>query len=305
MSPTARTPKSSILAALHLTELYDSERGRPEICIGLVDGPVQAHHPSLTAASLVALRPGALDPSPEPSEASRHGTLVAGVLTGRRDGPALALCPGCTVLVRPVFTTQSLDVSGDDVAAALDECLAAGAAVVNVSLSSTRPSTRAERTLRLAVDAAARRGVTVVAACGNHGMTGSWELTRHPAVIPVVASDLRGRPLASANVGRSQGRRGVSAPGERVPSLDPDGGVGAGSGSSVATAIVAGVVALLRSRYRDAKPETLRWAMTCGRRGAVVPPMLDVRATVERLGAGSDGGSRPQSGPLTLFPRRA
>jgi subtilisin family serine protease len=48
------------------------------------------------------------------------------------------------------------------VAAAIDECIAAGARVLNLSAAMSSPSTRDEQELRDALDYAARRGVLMV-----------------------------------------------------------------------------------------------------------------------------------------------
>ena len=50
----------------------------------------------------------------------------------------------------------------------------------------------------------------MVAAAGNQGTLGSSAITRHPWVIPVVACDLRGRPMNESNLGSSIGRRGLT-----------------------------------------------------------------------------------------------
>jgi len=36
--------------------------------------------------------------------ACSHGTLVAGVLSARRDSLHPGICPGCTLVVRPIFS---------------------------------------------------------------------------------------------------------------------------------------------------------------------------------------------------------
>ena len=50
-------------------------------------------------------------------------------------------------------------------------------------------------------------------------------ITRHPWVIPVVACDLRGRPIGYSNFGNAIGRRGLCAPGHGITSLGADGEV--------------------------------------------------------------------------------
>lgn len=87
-----------------LTSLMQRTRGRAEIVIGLIDGPVAINHPDLISDNIHEI------PSSLPgiclqanSAACQHGTFVAAILSARRGSPALAICPGCTLLVRPIF----------------------------------------------------------------------------------------------------------------------------------------------------------------------------------------------------------
>src|SRR5207248_8661846 len=121
-----------------------------------------------------------------------------------------------------------------ELAAAIVDCVEAGARVVNLSLALAQHSTRNEQTLEEALDYATQRGVLVVAAAGNQGTVGSSAITRHPWVIPVVACDLQGRPISGSNLGSSIGRRGLTAPAENIVSLGTDGKPQIAGGKSAA-----------------------------------------------------------------------
>ena len=136
-----------------------------------------------------------------------------------------------------------------------------------------------------------RWGVLVVAAAGNQGTLGGSAITRHPWVIPVVACDLRGRPLLSTNLGRSIGRRGLSAPGEHITSLGAEGELLTLSGTSAAAPFVTGAIALLWSALPHASARAVYGAITqaaAPRRTTVVPPRLDAWAAYQRLRQGYD-----------------
>ena len=66
----------------------------------------------------------------------------------------------------------------NELAAAIIECIDAGARVVNLSLGLAGPSTREEQYLAEALHHAVSRSVIVVAAAGNQGTIGSSALTR-------------------------------------------------------------------------------------------------------------------------------
>jgi subtilisin family serine protease len=272
------------LDLVRLTALMERGQGRPEIIIGLIDGPV-IDHPDLTAGHIREM-PGKLGSACARSDsaACQHGTFVAGILSARRGSPAPAICPDCTLLLRPIFS-EATPANGDmpsakpeELAEAIIDCLDNGAHVLNISAAIAQPSSKSERALEEALDEAAKRGVIVVAAAGNQGTLGSTAITSHPWVIPVVAYDLADRPLGQSNLGGSIGRRGLGAPGERITSLGAAGGPLTSGGTSAAAPFVTGAIALLWSEFPDVSAGAMKLAVTgtlLVRRTTVVPPLLD------------------------------
>jgi subtilisin family serine protease len=273
------------LELVRLAPLMERTRGRPEIVVALIDGPVAPGIPALPTERF-RVAPGVANAgcaAPD-SVACAHGTFVAAMFAAEPSSPAPAICPGCTLLLRPIFTegTAGADwmpsASPEELAEALTACVEAGARVVNLSLGITRSSARGERALGMALDVAARRGAVVVVAAGNQGLVGASPLTRHPWVIPVSACDLSGAPLGFTNLGSSIGRRGLAAPGVGVTSLGPDGQPTVAAGTSIAAPFVAGTTALLWSERPDAPSAAIKEAILrphAGRRPGIVPPLLD------------------------------
>jgi subtilisin family serine protease len=136
-------------------ELMERTEGPPEIRIGLIVGSVLTRHPELASGSSQEV------PSKVPgtcvsgsSYSCGHSTLVAGVLAAKRGGVASAIYPGCTLLVRPIFS-ESRNSSADPVpsanavelSAALVACINAGARIVNLSLGRALFCSGSERNL--------------------------------------------------------------------------------------------------------------------------------------------------------------
>jgi subtilisin family serine protease len=277
------------LTLVNLPPLMALGTGSARVALGLVDGPVALDHPDLASGNIREVRPGAGSGcARRESVACRHGTFVAGILAAMRGSRAPAICPDCTLLVRPIFsegataTTLIPSATPEALAAAIVDCVDAGARIVNTSAALAQlPTARGERELERALDHAAARGVIVVAASGNQGQMGSTAITRHPAVIAASACDRFGRPIAESNHGRSIGQRGLRAPGEAVTSLSTAGDVVASGGTSVAAPFVTGALALAWSQCPRATADQVRLAVMVAhspRPAAVVPPLLNAWA---------------------------
>jgi subtilisin family serine protease len=171
-----------------------------------------------------------------------------------------------------------------ELAAAILECIKAGARVINLSLALAQPSTKGEHALEEALTLALRRGMLIIAAAGNQGTLRSSAITRHPWIIPVVARDLLGRPINESNLGSSIGTRGLSAPGDSITSLGSEGQSLTLGGTSVAVPFVTGAIALLWSEFPAATAAQMKLALMPGpRRASVVPPLLDAEAAFQVL----------------------
>ncbi len=281
------------LNLVKLTALMERTSGCANVKVGLVDGPVATRHPDLAAAHLREIRSddGATCTRPG-SAACVHGTFVAGILFGKRNSSAPAICPDCTVVIRPIFaeattgSEQMPTAEPEALATAIVDCIDAGARVINLSLAVAQPSANGDRAIEHAIGLAVRRGVLIVAASGNQGTIGSSAITRHPWVIPVVACDLMGRPMNQSNIGGSIGRRGLLAPGYGITSIGAEGQPLTLAGTSVSAPFVTGAIALLWSVFADATALQIKFAVSAAssvRRASVVPPLLDAGTAYRSL----------------------
>jgi subtilisin family serine protease len=278
-----------------LTPLMLRMSGSAAVTIGLIDGPVAINHPELAGEHIRDIAGNGSGACTQAnSTACVHGTFVAGILSANRGSAAPAICPECTLLVRPIFA-ESTKSNGEmpsarpeELAQAILDCLDAGARVLNVSAAVAQPSTKSERAIAEALDQAAKRGVIVIVAAGNQGTLGSTAVTRHPWVIPVAGYDLQGRPMNHSNLGSSIGRRGLGAPGDAITSLGAEGKPLTLGGTSAAAPFVTGAIALLWSLFPQATPARIKLAISqaySGRRTSVVPPLLDAWRSYQHLAA--------------------
>src|SRR5207244_194440 len=134
-----------------------------------------------------------------------------------------------------------------------------GAEVINMSLGGTV----ATRSMRQAIAAAVSHNVVVVASAGNGGKAGSgFTPYSYPAsftgVISVAAVSASGQRASFSDRNSSVV---ISAPGVGVVGDGPGGGYLRGSGTSPASALVAGVAALIRSKYPRLSPALVTQAI--------------------------------------------
>lgn len=281
---------------VQLRQIMERTEGKRRIVVGLIDGPVALNHPDLAGANIREIQGKAKGACTRSDTlACGHGTFVAGILCARRGSGAPAICPGCTLLLRPIFD-DSIDSNGhgrnakpEELAEAVIESVCMGAHVINLSAALLWPSLKSEQRIQEALNYAARRGTLIVAAAGNQGAVGSSAITRHPWVIPVAACDLRGRLLDESNLGNSIGRRGLTAPGQAIVSLGTSAGARTFSGTSAAAPFVTGAIALLLSEFVDADPADVKLAVSnagIGKRGSIGPPLLNAWMAYQILASG-------------------
>jgi thermitase len=168
-----------------------------------------------------------------------HGTNVAGII--------LQIAPRAKILPLRVLGT---DGSGDvtRVAAAINYAVNKGAQVINLSLGSEDKSA----VVQSAIDAAAKKGVIVIASSGN---TGDRNVTfpasdayadRTAGLYSISVGSVNASDLKStfSTYGDTKKPLEIVAPGELVYAPAPDNRMAAWSGTSMAAPMVSGALAL-------------------------------------------------------------
>ena len=186
-----------------------------------------------------------------------HGTAMAGLIAahGRGDrAGALGIAPAARILpVRGKLNSEGGDT--DSLTAGIDYAVAHGADVISISAVAVRTAG-----LERAVNSALQADVVMVAAAGNRpedfhvGYPASQD-----GVIAVGGVDRTGKHSAVSVTGPEID---VAAPGVDIYSTSYGGRYSKGTGTSSATAIVAGAAALIRSKYPDLPAQEVAHRLT-------------------------------------------
>ncbi len=285
----ARADELPLWQQIGVPAAWRISRGK-HVLVGVLDTGVNPDAPDLTGQVIVGpdFTRGADPPGYHPPHL--HGTYIASIIAGHGSGAGrrqgiVGVAPEARVLsVRVILDDNEpgfavyqdhsnfYDAVGDGIRYAVSR----GVQVINMSLGTQVDSSN----MRSAIAYAVSHGVVVVSSAGNSGHAGS-ALTpySYPASTPgVISVAALGPDVTRAYFSNQNSAVVLAAPGVRVPGDGPHGSYILGSGTSPASALVAGVAALIRSRYPK------------------LPPALVVQALVSSTSHRPAGGYSPAIG---------
>lgn len=249
------------LQRVNLDELWARSTGKG-VQVAVIDTGVDVKNPQLTKAVDVSRGKNLLpDENRKGEKIDRgnksgttdtvgHGTRVAGIIAARpaKGTGFVGLAPDATII--PIKQNDAEgDGTADSLAQAITYAVQAGADVINISQDTAEALDPKTTKLKDAVDYALNRKVVVVASAGNDGLGGNVKVT-YPAsyegVLAVAASDRNNERAAFSQSGDFVG---VAAPGVDMISTVPGNGHCSDNGTSFSAPYVAGVAALLKSKY--------------------------------------------------------
>jgi hypothetical protein len=244
--PAYQNSQATYLQTVNLPAAWDETTGSDDAVVAVLDSGVDAQHPDLSGR-LVAGR-NVVARNDDTADRRGHGTAMAGILGAVANNGVGVAGVTWAAKIMPVTVSKPSGVATDgDVASGIVWAADHDADVISISLSAP---IKKNDVLQKAVDYATARDVLVVAAAGNH----SSDVPEYPGasrgVLAVGATDASGHRADFSNFGRWVD---VNAPG--VDLLTTKAGSSdfwTVSGTSAATALVAGVAALLRTAHRQA-----------------------------------------------------
>lgn len=229
-------------------------RGNKNVIVAVIDTGIDYKHQAL-APNMVPgydFRNNDADPMDETSAQNPgHGTHCAGVVgaTGLIDGGIVGMAANVSMMpIRFLGADGSGDLDGG--IRSIDFAIEKGAQVISASWGATVQASQAQALIE-AVKRADDKGVIFVAAAANDGRNNDTTSVYpanagFPNTIAVAASNPADGKPSWSNYGKANVH--VSSPGENIMSTLPKDKYGNLSGTSMATPLVAGLVAFLKAQ---------------------------------------------------------
>ena len=230
------------------------------VTIAMIDGTVDTSAPELAGANITVKTPCEYEAA---KSTKTHATVVASVLVSKNYGVA----PDATLIAysmpskgEKLSDKCKQDASGFNATslANIQMAMNDGAQIISISSSDTNHNVRA---LKWAIARAMARGVIIVGPMGNDAKDendasyGWWSGT-----VGVSAIDASGQLASYSSWGQGVVAAGIGGP---VKARDYEaGGVKDMQGTSFSTPIVAGQIALARSRWPQATPNQILQSVT-------------------------------------------
>jgi subtilisin family serine protease len=262
------------------------------VTVCVVDTGIDILHPDFSHLRLVAWK-DLVNLRPDPYDDKGHGTAMAGLIIA--DGSIRGVAPKASIIAVKVLDQIGLG-SPQNVADGIRFCVdpfgtgKGGADIISLSLGSNSVNFF-DQTVYDAVTWATARGVFVIVAAGNNGGAPDnvdvATAGQVPLAISVGAVDSSGVRASFTSIGASLNRTDpnmkpeIAAPGVQLVSTAPGAHYVTVTGTSPATAIVAGVIALIL----QARPAL--------RQGATVGNVLIVKTAMMLAASKAQGQVSP------------
>lgn len=213
------------------------------ITVAVIDSGVDASHPDLVGSVLPGTDLTHEGPGDGRRDTDGHGTKMASLIAAH--GRVRGVAPEAKILAVRAGTGSGTSTS--NVALGIRWAVAQKAKVISIATGNDVD----DQLTRQEIQAALAADTVVVASAGNKPPDSS---VLFPAAYPgVVAVAAVGRNGERAPVSATGPQIVIAAPGVDISGAHPGGKYSIGTGTSDATAIVAGAVALIRARYPQLK----------------------------------------------------
>lgn len=216
-----------------------------KVLVVTIDSGVDTTHPDLQEAIVkeYCVNTSTTDISTYTADAGSHGTHVAGIIAATKNnnigvaGIASGYVRFATIQACK-RTGGSTSMSSSSIARSIDYAVSIGARVINMSLGYY--GTTGDKAMEEALERAYAADIVCVCSAGNKGGTASHFPSQFSTTIGIINTDKTSKKYSGSNYGPLNF---MSAPGTSIYNTIPVGTYGSKGGTSMASAVVSGVVA--------------------------------------------------------------
>ncbi|MGH1337837.1 MAG: S8 family serine peptidase [Aureispira sp.] len=228
-----------------ISKLQQQTKGKG-VKVAILDGSIDTSHPCFVGSNI-----SFTNNMPSSDMATTHGTHVASIMLSNEVEELKGICPEVECISIPIFRAREdgniIPSSQLELARSIETALNSGVDIINISAGEKVLSAEPQQRLQRIIERCVEEGVLLISAVGNDGCPCIHVPAIHPNILAVGALDMEGVPTSFSNWGKPYQFNGIMAPGEAIKGANPEGGYSERSGTSFATPIVSGVVALIYS----------------------------------------------------------
>jgi subtilisin family serine protease len=282
-SDSVRDQQQWVLDMLNVPSAWSLSEGA-KVTVAVIDSGVDADVSDLAGSVITGTDFTDLSTSRSNPNWGQHGTWMASIIAGHGDGfddedGIIGVAPDAQILsIRVIpdttdpgykkYDSEPENQIQSELADGIMEAVRDHAQVISMSIGYSASSS----VVRAALQYAYSRGIVLVASSGNSGNNDEthvhagdhgWAPVSFPAEYPgvigvgAVTVDRQPTSFSSGNLSVQ-----VAAPGKSVPAQGRNGEYYTVSGTSPACALVAGVAALIKSKYPGISPAEVMEALT-------------------------------------------
>ena len=266
-------------------------KGSKNVVLAVIDTGIDSKHPNLAPNTIAGydFAGNDADPMDEVGQNPGHGTHCAGIVgaTGLVDGGIVGISPEISMMpIRFLDKNGSGDLFNG--AKSVDYAVQQKVDVISASWGMTVPAGQESQIQPIleAIGRAEQAGIPFVVAAANDGKNND-KTNVQPAnapysnVIAIAASDNNDAKPSWSNYGRA--KVAIAAPGADIMSTIPGNQYKSLSGTSMATPLVAGLVALIKAQDKSLTPTQIKSLLQSTGAKVAIETACDCR--VDALGA--------------------
>ncbi|OIU71483.1 hypothetical protein BHE18_08455 [Rossellomorea aquimaris] len=223
---------------MNVEELHRYSKGSSQK-IGLIDSGISKFQTNSKNIQYIASFDNGIDDI-------GHGSIMFSLIKGQRN-EILGIAPESELISIKLIESDG-EIAPSMMAEAIQKAIDLKCTIINLSLGSYESNKLVSQTIDKALDL----GITVVASSGDYGTDEMMFPARHEGVISVGALDKNGDVTSFTN---APIRTTINFPGEEIMGVGLDGEKIMTSGTSQATALLTGYIALIKDFQKHNKNE--------------------------------------------------